>query len=764
MYNGEKAFRKIISNASKQFIPHGRIKKVIPNIPTEAAQKIQERDEIRQQDPTSARIQELNQEIDSCVRTHKRDQWRDFISKLDRKSDPGKLFKFFKNINGQPNSSENSAIKFKGKYLTKPLKMADGFNKQYNSIVRHTSSPTSRTISHDLKKNKLADTDLYSPEDTAKAIKRAKASKALGPDGMSNIHLKHLGESGIKYLTTIYNLSMRTSQLPSIIPLPKPSKDPAISSSYRPVSLLCPAIKILERLILPDLQTHLPIPDFQHGFRPKHSTVSALNDLNQDIAAGFNKSKPPHRTILLQIDMSKAFDMVSHDKLLKDLSNSSLPQHLKRWLCCYLKGRQSRVNFRGKTSASRNTRAGVPQGAVTSPILFNFYLTNLPTPPDGVKIIQYADDITIYCSGPILAPLSEKITEYMVSVANFLAERQLLISPEKSTTTLFSPDPAQTRHEPAVLINGEQIKLDRNPKFLGVTLATLHNFTEHIRQTIKKCNNKLNVLKSLAGSSWGQEKETIISTYKTVIRSTLEYAAPIWTPSLCETMWNKMQVVQNKALRIATGCHTMASSAHLHQECNMLPVKDHCILITKQYLAACHLPGHPGQKQLTRPPERRKKKLTLLEYKADVARHIDDSDIDMDEDKYKEILKIIHTEEVTATIQRQDPNRVLGESPPSISKTELMLNRRARSRLSQLRSGFSYLLNSYRHRLDDSVPDTCPLCNASPHDTNHLFTCSSLPTNLTPIDLWRNPTDVSFAFKLEEEVTALRPPEELDGS
>ena len=101
-----------------------------------------------------------------------------------------------------------------------------------------------------------------------------------------------------------------------IIPLLKPKKPPDESKSYRPVSLLSPAAKVLEKLILPELNKELPIPDFQHGFRKKHSTVSALNDLNQDIVSGFNQKKPAHRTVLLQIDMSKAFNIVSHDKLI----------------------------------------------------------------------------------------------------------------------------------------------------------------------------------------------------------------------------------------------------------------------------------------------------------------------------------------------------------------------------------------------------------------------------------------------------------------
>ena len=80
---------------------------------------------------------------------------------------------------------------------------------------------------------------------------------------------------------------MATSTIPviwkmsTIIPLLKPKKPAEESTSYRPVSLLCPAIKILERLVLPSLTDYLPVPDIQHGFRQQHSTVTALHDFNR---------------------------------------------------------------------------------------------------------------------------------------------------------------------------------------------------------------------------------------------------------------------------------------------------------------------------------------------------------------------------------------------------------------------------------------------------------------------------------------------------
>ena len=121
----------------------------------------------------------------------------------------------------------------------------------------------------------------------------------MGPDKIATIHLKHLGTAGIEYLTHIFNLSLKFSQIPDIwkmskiIPLLKPGKDPTESKSYRPVSLLCPAIKIMEHLNLPTLIQHLPVPDIQHGSRKDHSKVMGLHEFNQQIAQGFNKKNQP---------------------------------------------------------------------------------------------------------------------------------------------------------------------------------------------------------------------------------------------------------------------------------------------------------------------------------------------------------------------------------------------------------------------------------------------------------------------------------------
>jgi len=90
------------------------------------------------------------------------------------------------------------------------------------------------------------------------------------------------------------------------------------------------------------------------------------------------------------------------------------------------------------------------------------------------------------------------------------------------------------------------------------------SFKQHVTDTKTKIQAKNNILKALTGSTWGKEKEVIINTYKATGQSLLNYCCPIWTPSLSKTSWSELQVAQNNALRIATGCHKMTNIDHLH--------------------------------------------------------------------------------------------------------------------------------------------------------------------------------------------------------
>jgi hypothetical protein len=110
----------------------------------------------------------------------------------------------------------------------------------------------------------------------------------------------------------------------NIVPIPKPGKPNDASLSYWPISLLSPAVKVLERLLLLYLHESLPTTPTQHGYKVMHSTTTPLLPLVTKIALGFNEPKPASRTATVSLDLSKVFDSVDHVLLIKQISNTSL--------------------------------------------------------------------------------------------------------------------------------------------------------------------------------------------------------------------------------------------------------------------------------------------------------------------------------------------------------------------------------------------------------------------------------------------------------
>ena len=296
----------------------------------------------------------------------------------------------------------------------------------------------------------------------------------------------------------------------------------------------------MEALILTTVNTHLLPASDQHGFRTGHSTTSALLQLTSDVATGFNQRKPPHRTVCVAVDLTAAFDTVNHNALLSKIARSTLPEATCRWLSNYIRGRQSVTSSRGVKSKARIIHTGVPQGSKLSPTLFSFYIADMPRPTEPVKRICYADDITVWASGVEISELEHKVNTYLTEMSRFLRENSLLISAPKSSVTLFTPDPAQANTHPKIKIADSEIPLVRSPKLLGVYLDTFFSFNKHCVQVANRVSKRNNVLKALAGTNWGQQKETLLMTYKALGRSIANYAAPVWSINASETNIGKI--------------------------------------------------------------------------------------------------------------------------------------------------------------------------------------------------------------------------------
>ena len=421
----EKLFRATILKAASHHIPTGRRKLYTQQVPAEILAMMEERDDLRKQDPALPRLSTMNDEITKATSDHKRRQWSEFVESIDHRTDSTKLWRTIKGIDGKSKqTAENEGITFTGRPHTSPKMIANSFNRQFTTskLGKHSSSRT-RQVSKDVKRMSLEKAESFTS-----AIKSCRSSRAYGPDSLSIFHLKNLGPLATEHLTALYNDSLKSCRLPSIwktslvIPIPKPGKDSSQGTSYRPISLLCPSAKVLEVLILPSINEFLSPAKDQHGFRPRHSTISALLQLTTDIETGFNQRKPPHRTVCVAIDLTAAFDTLSHDTLISKIAGSSLPPPITRWLSCYLRGRQAATSFRGTKSSTRIVRTGVPHGSKLSPSLFNYYIADMPMPSPPVKRVWYADDITVWATGPKIPQLESMINSYLREVSIYLKD------------------------------------------------------------------------------------------------------------------------------------------------------------------------------------------------------------------------------------------------------------------------------------------------------------------------------------------------------
>ena len=276
-------------------------------------------------------------------------------------------------------------------------------------------------------------------------------------------------------------------------------------------------------------------------FNLQTNTVSdpdTIPQLMSDIATGFNQRKPPHRTGCVAVDLTAKFDTVNHNVLLSKIVRSTLPEATCRWPSNYLRGIQSVTSCRGVKSNARIVHTGVPQGSKMSPTLFSYYLADMPRPTEPVRRICYADDITVWASGVKLPQLEHKKNDYLTEMSRFLRDNSLLISAPKST-----PDPSrpqtcspQTQCRP-ILTQRSRSLTQSFPLFarLGVYLDTFFSFNTHCVQVANRVSKRNNVLKALAGTNWGQQKETLLLTYKSLGRSIANYAAPVWSTNASDT-------------------------------------------------------------------------------------------------------------------------------------------------------------------------------------------------------------------------------------
>ena len=395
------------------------------------------------------------------------------------------------------------------------------------------------------------------------------SKKATGPDGIGNALLK-LTASGTaksvretKLIAKPINLSLSLGKFPSnwklanVVPIYKKGNVHKVEN-YRPVSLLSCLSKVAERVVANRLRKHLSkhsiLNPMQSGFRKKHSTQTQLAALLHDISEAVDSGKKVRAVFL---DISKAFDRVSHKALVITLRSIGISGETLAWFESYLSGRSQRVVIDGKCSDYQRVLAGVPQGSVLGPLLFIIFINDLIEQVD-CSVHVYADDTMLFKIGDSFDEVDNALEVNLAKAANW--GEQWLVEFNQSKTVAMSF--GQHTSSRSLLFRGAQVSDSFEHKHLGVILQSDLKWSKHLDMVAEKAEGSLRYL-TVARHHVAQD--VLSNIYTTLIRPTMEYCCSIWS-SIPVSASMKLQKIENRAARLVTGAPMYTQIESLHSE------------------------------------------------------------------------------------------------------------------------------------------------------------------------------------------------------
>lgn len=452
-------------------------------------------------------------------------------------------------------------LKVNGLLITNPKDKAQALNDQFNSAFSEGKHYTDEEIAT---KCQLPETKAPPISDISvntvgveKLLRNLDPSKAPGPDGITPRILQLLSHEIAPPLTTIFNRSLETAEVPSawksanVSPIYKKGEHYK-ASNYRPISLTSIPCKILEHIIVSNIMDHWELHNVlvpnQHGFRSQRSCESQLLELMEEISKNIEAGI---QTDVIVLDFAKAFDRVNHSLLTKKIESYGISGNLNSWIKNFLKDRQQRVVIDGEASDTIHVRSGVPQGSVLGPCLFLAYINDLPDKVNSNTRL-FADDTAV--DRKIKSSEDQaKLQEDLDSLAAWETQWDMAFHPDKCQVLQVS---TKAKIESSYTLHGQRLDIVQSAKYLGVTIQDNGKFDMHINTAINDGNKMLAFTRRNLRVNSKTAKE---NAYKMLVRPKIEYAAAVWDPHNTDKI-TSLEKIQRRAARIVSNDHMRTSS------------------------------------------------------------------------------------------------------------------------------------------------------------------------------------------------------------
>lgn len=432
---------------------------------------------------------------------------------------------------------------------------------------------------------------ITNPTEIANIIRHLPNNKAPGPDNIPNFVLKKLTKKYIIQITYIINAVLKLQTFPNtwknavVIPVHKKGKNRHDPLNYRPISLLDSLGKLTEKIIHKRLTDHNEqnntIIDEQFGFRKGHDTNMQIIRITNDIIQNYNKEKV---TVMTLLDIQKAFDTVWIEGLIHKMSKFKVPKHLIKLLHSYLTFRTIQVKINNTTSNKHYTKAGVPQGSILGPTLFNYFINDIPK-FEKTQIALYADDTAIYAHSYYTQAATLQNQIHVNKILNYCSIWKIKINREKTETITFTRKFTNIRSMQTLKVEGKAINPSNHIKYLGVWLDTRLKFHTHVQKTVSKFHTCLKLLYSLLNKNSKLNQENKKLLYTSIIRPIITYAPPVLTMT-SKTQQTKLQRLQNKCIRLILTADRYTTVHDLHQRTQLPTLTEYIHTLTQQFYTA----------------------------------------------------------------------------------------------------------------------------------------------------------------------------------